>query len=74
MADCEKAQGLGAVSGAISAAIVGRDTLSLHTLSPQRAKGAQQKTGGGLLAFVLQHLGIDQPVRIIDGEMYEVSA
>jgi hypothetical protein len=74
MADCEKAQGLGAASGAISAAIVGLDTLSLDTLSPQLAQGAQQKTSGGLLAFVLQHLDIGQPVRIFDGEMYEVSA
>ena len=74
MGDCEKAQGLGGASGAINAAIVGLDTLSLNTLSPEPAQGAQQRAGGGVLAFVLQHLDIGQPVRIIDGDMYEVSA
>ena len=56
------------------AAIVRHDPFHRDALRAEPAQGAQQETCGGLLAFVLEHLDIGQPGRVIDGDMDEVPA
>ena len=74
MADCEEPQRSGEAAGAIGRAIVCHDPFRADAMAPEPTQGAQEESGGGVLALVARHLDISGASGVIDGHMDKIPA